>query len=105
MTTMTQHDDEKFLARFIEPMRAAGESEDVSAAADRFRASLPETATRRSDFRRPRFAALAATLIGMAVFGPLWFSGGGGTAFPRCSSGFPATTRSTSARGSSAKRT
>lgn len=81
MTAMTQHDDEKLLARFIEPARAADESPDVSAAVDRFRARLPETAPQRSGWRLPRFAALAAMLTGIVILGPLWFASGGGTAF------------------------
>ncbi len=81
MNDTIHNDDERFLATFIEPARAAANHPELGAAAERVRERLPEVSEPRARRWVPQFATLALMITGLTVMLPLFLDGGGGTAF------------------------
>ena len=90
MTDMTYNDDEPFLARFIEPARAAADQPEMAAAAERLRGRLPETSAPRTRRWLPQFATLAVLITGLSMTLPMILPNGGGNAFAQVQQWFSA---------------
>lgn len=88
MNDTLNHNDEQFLATFIEPARAAAENPELSAAAERLRARLPEAAAPKRAAWLPRLAVLSVLITGLSLTVPFLVPGGGATAFAQVQAWF-----------------